>query len=140
MSEGDSAWLRLAMSTGAEVSSYFSFRAGLADYLEFIGDRGTLRVDRHRHSLNLRLARRFGYGTRGAMVFPGRAAVGWQMLRVVRPSYDPSYRRALAAFVEAVNGGSPQIATLKDGLRSLETVVRAEESARAGAMLPLSYD
>jgi predicted dehydrogenase len=47
-----------------------------------------------------------------------------------RPSYEPSYRRALEAFVELINGGQPRLATLNDGLRSLEIIHAAEKSAR----------
>jgi myo-inositol 2-dehydrogenase / D-chiro-inositol 1-dehydrogenase len=140
VSEDDSAWLRLTMTGGSEVSSFFSFRAGFADYLEFIGERGTLRVDRHRRSLSLRLPRRFGYGTRRVVVFPSRDAFLWRMIRLVRPSYDPSYRRALAAFVEMLNGGPPRVPTLSDGLQSLETVVAAEESARTGRSMKMISD
>jgi predicted dehydrogenase len=126
VSDDDTAWLRLGMSDGTEVSSFFSFRAGLADFLEFIGERGTLRVDRHRRSLSLHLARWFGYGVRNSPVFPGREVLAYQLVRLLRPSYDPSYGRALAAFVELINGGLPRVATLDDGLRSLETVLAAE--------------
>jgi myo-inositol 2-dehydrogenase/D-chiro-inositol 1-dehydrogenase len=132
VSEDDTAWLRLTMGRGSHVQSFFSFRAGLADFLEFIGERGTLRVDRHRTSLSLRLARRFGYGVRNAFVLPRRDVAGWRMVRLLRPSYDPSYRRALTAFVETVRGGPARGATLGDGLRNLETILAAEESARAG--------
>lgn len=130
-SDHDTAWLQLAISGGAEVSSFFSFRAGRADFLEFIGEHGTLRVDRHRRSLSLRLARRFGYGVRSSLVLPDREVLAYQVVHLLRPSYDPSYRCALAAFVELLNGGLPRLATLDDGLRSLETVLAAEESARA---------
>jgi predicted dehydrogenase len=131
VSDHDTAWLQLAMSDGTGVSSFFSFRTSRADFFELIGELGTLRVDRHRRSLSLRLARRFGYGVRSSMVFPDCDVFAYQFVRLLRPSYDPSYRRALAAFVELLNGGTPRVATLDDGLRSLETVLAAEESARA---------
>lgn len=131
VSDHDTAWLQLTMGNGTEVSSFFSFRAGRADFMEFIGENGSLRVDRHRRSLSLRLDRRFGYGVRSALVLPSPEVLAFQLSRLIRPSYDPSYRSALAAFVELLNGGSPRVATLDDGLRSLETVLAAEESARA---------
>lgn len=131
VSDHDTAWLQFAMSDGTEVSSFFSFRAGRADFMEFIGEHGTLRVDRHRRSLSLRVDRRFGYGVKSSLVFPDREVLAYQMVRLLRPAYDPSYRRALAAFVEMLNGGLPRVATLDDGLRSLETVLAAEESAQA---------
>jgi myo-inositol 2-dehydrogenase/D-chiro-inositol 1-dehydrogenase len=138
ISEDDSAWLRLSMADGTEVSSFFSFRAGLADSLEFIGERGTLRVDRHRRSLSVRIGRRFGYGVKNHLSFPGREVLAYQMVRLLRPSYDPSYRRALAAFVELLHGGERRLATLDDGLRSLLTVLAAEQSARAQRPMTLA--
>ena len=139
VSEDDSAWLRLIMGDSTEVCSFFSFRAGLADFLEFIGESGTLRVDRHRRSLSLRTGRRFGYGVHSSLTFSGREVLAYQLTRLLRPSYDPSYRRAMSAFVELLKGGQPRIASLEDGLRSLEMVLAAEESARnhRPVMMPL---
>ena len=138
ISEDDTAWLRLTMSDRTEVCSFFSFRAGLADFLEFIGERGTLRVDRHRRSLSLRIGRRFGYGVHSPLTLPPREVLAYQMVRLVRPSYDPSYRRALSAFVELINGGQSRIASLEDGLRSLEVVLAAEQSAREHRQVVMS--
>ena len=121
VSEHDDAWLRLQFSSGAEASSYFSFRAGRADFFEFVGETGTLRVDRHRAALTPRLSRRHGYGVRSGWVAGGRDLWAWRLLRLARPSHDPSYRGALQAFV---NGESS--ATLEDGRRSLEAILWAE--------------
>ena len=70
VTEDDEAWMRVTMRSGARVQSYFSFRAGRADFIEFMGEHGVLRVDRHRSSLSLRVARRFGYGVRSKFVRP----------------------------------------------------------------------
>ena len=129
-SEDDTAWLRLRMGRGAEVRSFFSFRAARADFLELLGERGTLRIDRHLTSLSLRADRRFGYGVRKAWDPPDREVVGLATVRMLRPSYDPSFRHAHTAFVSAIRGGAPQIPTLADGLRSLEAILAAEDSAR----------
>lgn len=128
--EGDEAWMNLTMRGGVEAHGYFSFLAGRTDFLEFIGERGTLRVDRHRAGLSLRVARRFGYGVRSRPILPKRDALAWRMVRMARPSYEPSYRRALADFVRVIQGGRLQGASLEDGLRSLDMVLAAEESAR----------
>ena len=137
--EQDEAWLRMTMRSGIRSDSYFSFRAGRADFLEFIGEHGTLRVDRHRPSLSLRLARRFGYGVRTALVFPSRAALAWRMRRLASPSYESSYRSALADFLQAIGGGALQGAGLDDGLRSLEIVLAAEESSLTGRPVKLPF-
>ena len=38
VTDDDTAWLRIAMRGGAEARSFFSFRTGRADFLEFIGE------------------------------------------------------------------------------------------------------
>jgi myo-inositol 2-dehydrogenase/D-chiro-inositol 1-dehydrogenase len=128
--EDDEAWMRIIMRCGVCVQSYFSFRAGRADFLEFIGERGTLQVDRHCPSLSLRLARRFGYGVRRTQLLPTREVMAWRLARIARPSYESSYKAALADFTHAIRGGTPRGAGLDDGLRSLDIVLAAEESAR----------
>jgi len=128
--EDDEARVGLRMYRGAAVQSYFSFRAGRSDFLEFIGELGTLRVDRHRPSLDLRLARRWGYGVRSVFVRPNGDVAAWRMRRLASPSYEPSYRVALQEFVKGIQGEESCGASLADGLRSLEIVLGAEESSR----------
>jgi predicted dehydrogenase len=137
VTEQDTARLALTMRSGVEVQSFFSFRSGLADYLEFIGERGTLRVDRHSPVLALGFPRRFGYGVRRAWVAPTAAVMSWRLCRTVRPSYDPSYRRSLQSFVHQLLGRPSAGASLLDGVRSLEAVLSAEASAGQYPM-PLS--
>lgn len=119
--EHDDGWLRLGFSNGVEATGYFSFRAGRADFFEFLGETGTLRVDRHRATLVPRVSRRHGYGVRSTFALGGRELWAWRMRRLARPSYDPSYRSALEAFVDGRPG-----ATLEDGRRSLEAILSAE--------------
>ena len=137
-SEGDEAWMNVTMRSGAEAHGFFSFLTGRTDMMEFIGERGTLRVDRHQASLSLRVARRFGYGVRTRTVIPTRDLLAWRVARLARPSYESSYRTALADFVGVLHGGTPRGASLEDGLRSLDIVLAAEESARTSrpASLP----
>jgi predicted dehydrogenase len=129
LTEHDTARLQLVTRGGVEVQSLFSFCTGLADFLEFYGERGTLRVDRHSPALTLRLPRRFGYGIRYPTVIPTGAAAAWRLHRVIRPSVDPSYRRSLQVWVELLRGRPGASASLLDGLRSLETVLAAEGTA-----------
>ena len=132
VSNQDSASLRLTMRSGTEVSSFFSFRAGRADTIELIGERGVLRIDRHRGTVSLRVARRFGYGTRASFVLPNAATISWRFARLLRPSWESSYRRALVHFVEMCRGGRSRLANLQDGVRSLEVILAAEKSAQTG--------
>jgi myo-inositol 2-dehydrogenase/D-chiro-inositol 1-dehydrogenase len=131
-SEHDSARVEMTTHRGVEVQSWFSFRSGLADYLELLGERGSLRVDRHSPRLVLRVPRRFGYGMRRLPVLPTPSAARWRVTRLVRPSVDPSYRRALQAFVNCLNGEPPSPASLADGAQSLAIVLAAERSVDGG--------
>ena len=130
--EQDEARLALETDTGASAQCFFSFRAGPVERLDFIGDRGTLRIDRHSARLTLSRQRGRGYGAREVPVLPTPAVLRWRVERAWRPAADPSYRRALGAFIEEVRGGAARGAargaTLTDGLRSLEAVVAAEDA------------
>jgi myo-inositol 2-dehydrogenase/D-chiro-inositol 1-dehydrogenase len=135
--EHDSATLDLVFANGVRAQGYFSFAAGMADHLEFLGEAGTLRVDRYRPSVELRGRRQFRYGMRRRWVDPALRTAAWRLYRKMRPGRDPSYKRALQAFVDAVNGESNQLASLTDGLRALEVVLAAEQSALSGAPVRL---
>jgi predicted dehydrogenase len=135
--EHDTASLSLSMVNGASVQSFFSYRAARVDSLELIGERGTLRVDRHQPRIFLRVARRFGYGTRRAFVMPDASRAKFRAQRIVRPSKDPSYERALGAFVDSIRGRPSRIASLDDGARALDVVLAAEESARSRSRIRL---
>jgi len=129
--EDDVACVMLTMASGVAVQSYFSLCAGPVDRVEFIGERGTLLVDRHRCVVRLRVPRRLGYGLRTRWPVPGLAAAC--LRRLVRPSYEPSFARALAAFVDRLRGRNAPIASLDDGARSLAVVLAAEKSAQCRA-------
>jgi myo-inositol 2-dehydrogenase / D-chiro-inositol 1-dehydrogenase len=131
--EHDGARLDLAFEKGVRAQGYFSFATGMADHLEFFGEAGTLRVDRYRPSVEVRGRRRFGYGLRRQWVAPAPRTAMWRLYRKMRPGRDPSYGRALRAFVEVVNGRTSELASLSDGLRALDVVVAAERSARTAA-------
>jgi predicted dehydrogenase len=121
------------MASGVAVQSVFRFHAGPIDRLEFLGEHGTLVVDRHRCALRLRVRRRLGYGVRSSWGSLAPALAAARLRRLVRPSEEPSFARALAAFVDRVRGREAPIATLDDGAQSLAVVLAAEESARRGA-------
>lgn len=131
-SEHDSASIDLRTREGIDAHGTFSFRVGPADWLTFLGERGSLHVDRFRCALELRAARRFGYGLRRVALLPRPADTRWRLLRAIRPSLDPSYARALAAFVAELRGGRARCARLADGARTLAVLLAAEESARLG--------
>lgn len=133
VSEDDTAEVTLAMSRGVTVQSFFSFRSARADYLEFIGERGTLLIDKHTPVMTVRKARRWGYGTRRSVVVPSRDVATWRARRIANPSNDPSYERSLESFLSSIRGNDTGGATMEDGVRSLEVVLAAESSAKSGA-------
>jgi scyllo-inositol 2-dehydrogenase (NAD+) len=127
-SEHDSASMEMTLTTGVSVQSFVSFRAGYAERIVLIGDKGTIELDRHRASLSLQTARRWGYGARRRLLPPSASDLPWRIRRIISPAHDPSYHRALSAFA----GGSDQLASLRDGEMSLRVILAAEESARHG--------
>lgn len=137
-SEHDSASVSLVSRAGTEIQSFFSYRTARADYLEFVGEKGTLRIDRHEPTFTVKVGRRFGYGTRSKRVIPTPSVAAWRMQRLVRPSVEPSYRRALGAFVDSIRGGTGKLATFADGARPLDVILAAEESSvtHAAARVP----
>ena len=137
LTDGHTARVSLAMKGGATVQSFFSFRTARADYMEFIGERGTLLLDRHRPALGLRVSRRWGYGTRKQVALPDASAAKWRLRRLTSPSYEPSYANALESFVNAINGEEYAGATLADAARSLDVVLAAEESDRTKTRISL---
>ena len=138
MSDQDNVCLHLVTRGGTHVQSFFSTRTGAAsDSFDFAGERGTLRVDRHRAGVSMRVPRRFGYGVRTARLVPPPAVAAWSIKRIARPSAEPSYIRALADFVDGVSGKPHSMPTLIDGMRALEVVEAAEESARQGKPIDL---
>jgi predicted dehydrogenase len=78
----------------------------------------------------LQVARFPRYGVRSAWSFPTVSEASVWARRLLQPSYQPSYRRALHAFVQRIGGEAVHMATVEDGERSLAVVLAAEESAQ----------
>ena len=133
-SEQDSASMQFTLGDDISVQSFVSFRAGYAERVTVIGDEGSLEIDRHRGSLSLQTSRRLGYGARRRLVIPSISDVTWKARRLVRPSHDPSYHRALSAFANSRGDG---LASLHDGEMSLRAIIAAEESALSGQPVTL---
>jgi predicted dehydrogenase len=133
LTEDDTARVDMETRNGVEIQGFFSFRSGPTDYMELIGDRGSLRIDRHSPPLSLGIARRLGYGVRRPIVRPTLDTAIWRFQRLFRPAFDPSFARALQAFVDGARGRVTGSATLLDGLRSLEVILAAETAGRSCA-------
>lgn len=128
----DTAQVWISLASGVKVQGHFSFRSGVADQLEFFGDAGRIRVDRHATVPEVWVTRRLGYGVRRARVSMPVADRLAQIRRWRHPSEDPSYFHALRGFVARVRGAANDSATVADGLRALALVLAAEASACAG--------
>jgi predicted dehydrogenase len=128
--EGDTASVEFRMAAGVEGSIFMAVGAADADRFEVHGEAGVLRLDRLRADLSLEPPV-FAYGRRRALARESlvlRHSLG----RVLRSGGEPSYERALAAFVDAVRTGEGVHPDLRDGQRSLEWVEAALVSAASG--------
>lgn len=121
--EQDSAWLRARMAGGVALEAEFSYRRGRICDWEVECEGGTLAVDRHDPWARLLARHRRRRRTPG----PLRARI--RALPI--PHREPTFGLALVAFCERVRGEPREMATLEDGLRSLEVVLAAEGVARA---------
>ena len=133
VSEHDTAELRLELGGGVAVDAFLSFRAGRCDWWRFAGERGTLVVDRYASRLELTTTASGGAVRR--VRWP-RAPRPWQARKALRPGWEPSYRRALRAFVAAAGGAPVELPSPEDGLRSLEAILAAEASASRALQIP----
>lgn len=135
-SEDDTAWVQCWLAGGLVAQSFFSFAAIDEDRFEICGDRGKLIADRLRGwSLETMPAT-----ADHSRISPVRrlvsrvASAGRSPLlrrRLFAPGSEISYGRALARFVDTARSGRPASPGLADGLRSLQIVVAAEQSARS---------
>ena len=128
-SEQDSAWVRVELEGGVEAHSFFSFVSGTADFVELVGERGVLRLDRYVPPALLTRRREGISAVRRVPLVPSGPLLAWRLRRLVRPANEPSYRRSLVRFVRHLQGHAVDLPTLEDGRRSLEAVLAAEESA-----------
>lgn len=121
-SEEDSARVRMLLADDLEVEGFYSFRAGRSDFVELIGDAGVLRVDRYDGSLRVWVARDALHAVRRKRLRPDAATFSWRARRLVRPADEPSYRRALRAWTEALGGLGRDLPTLREGLDNLRAL------------------
>lgn len=139
-SEGDTATVQITLSGGLTVQSFLSINTVNEDRFEIYTEKARLSVDRYR-SPSVEIAT-------GSNALPGLHAVRsafqslkhagriWEMYR--SPAREPSFRFALAHFVDAVREGQPPSPNFHDGYLSLVAVLAAEESARSGRVVRLN--
>ena len=133
-SDQDSACIRASTRSGIELCGYFSFTSSRAHGLTFHGTKGVLNLDMHAGAITEITNRRHGYGVRQRTVAGGPAELGRRVRKLVQPSYNPSHRLALSAFVNGIVSPAQRhadLATVDDGVASLQAVLVAEaESGR----------
>jgi predicted dehydrogenase len=131
--EDDFASVTMTLANGAHAQSTFTLASAYADQLEILGTTGTLKIERHSASLTLSGRRKFGYGRSVTPVAILKSDIAWRARRIARPAEDPSYVRAMRSFVGHLRNEEPVLASLDDGVRSLEVILAAEESSRRGS-------
>jgi predicted dehydrogenase len=136
-SEQDSADVHLVLAGGISAQSRFSFLTGHADHLEFHGELGSLRVDRHHPHPIVRLRRQNRYGLADASPSFAPAILRHRATHFLRPGHDPSYRLALDGFANALLGLPDPGADASDGWASLAAVLAAERSSELGQPVPI---
>lgn len=137
LSEHDSARVRLDLAGGVEAQCVFSFRASRLDVIQIVGETGVLRADRLLPPLRLWTTPRARPGLRQGRPPVDAAALAWRLRRRLRPG-DPSYPRALRAFVRSVaTGHARDLPGVADGAASLAAVLAAERSAAEGIAVAL---
>jgi myo-inositol 2-dehydrogenase/D-chiro-inositol 1-dehydrogenase len=131
--ENDTATLQMRLNNDVLVSSMFSFGGVDQDRIEIFGDRAILRVDRYL-STACEIIPRAGQRARLRQVSNALSFL-WRPGAIVSkrtPGGDPSYRLALEHFVQAARTNTPCKPDFTDGLRALEVIAAAEESASEG--------
>lgn len=137
-STGDTATLECRFPNDATMQSVFSFDGVAEDRITLIGQTGRLSFDRlagvtveRSHGAADRALVRRAQSLMGAMVREPFART-----RLRRADAEPSFRRALALFVETVRGWPTalptDLPTLADGARCLEVLLAAREADETG--------
>lgn len=134
---GDTATLECLFPNGVTMQSTFSFDATADDRVTVIGRDGRLSFDR---LAGLSVDRSRSAAERGA-VQRARSAVSsllrepFARSRLLRADAEPSFRRALCAFVEAVRAWPAPVTTLPtvaEGVRCVAVLLAAVEAAEQG--------
>lgn len=128
------AMLALDTSIGTLVSAVFATGAVEDDRIEVAGSLGQVAVDRYRslapRSRGVRVPGRL-HGLADLVRASRHVTHAWRKRR--SPWHEPSYRRALQHFLDAVRHGRSPSPGVADGWAALATILAAERAARTGA-------
>jgi predicted dehydrogenase len=129
-SEGDCAALQLELASGTSVQTFVSLGAVDENRMEIAGTAGKLTMDRT-DLLNPAFVPATLRGARGQRI--GRAVSALDPRLLLRsPGREPSFARALTAFVRAAAGEPFTGPDFSDGARNLSVIDAAERSAASG--------
>ena len=134
LSDDDTASFTMALAGGVLAEAWVTLAGVTESRFEVIGERGMLVADRYAGTLR-RLPPEPPW-SRPARARAGLARLGRDsraLLAAARPlGLGATYESALAAFAAAVAARRPASPDVADGVRSLEVVIAAEQSARTG--------
>ena len=131
--EGDTAFVQGETHNGVAWQGFFTIAGPAADRVEVIGDRGSMYLDRYAGVLDVR-GRSVAHDRMGRLR-QELANVRGAISRIGRPPGEPSYRVALAAFVDAHRQGRTVTPDFRDGFDSLAAMVAAEQAAESGSIV-----
>lgn len=138
-SDQDSTIIRARTCRGVELCGYFAFTSSRAHGITMHGTKGVLNLDLHSGAITEIRNRRRGYGVRQRTVTGGLSELGWRLRKLAQPSYNPSHRLALSSFVDAISNPEQRhadLATVNDGVASLQAVLEAESVAGRESLTP----
>lgn len=131
----------VAMQLSGGVRAQSMLATGMADEdrIEVTGERGALRVDRYR-AWTVAEHRAVPTSRVSALAKLAREAPGaiaYAFAKQGAPWHEPSFELSLRDFIAGCSGLAPAGATLADGVRALEIVEAARQSAVAGRVVVL---
>ncbi|MCK5440140.1 MAG: Gfo/Idh/MocA family oxidoreductase [Gemmatimonadetes bacterium] len=139
-SESDTATVQVQLANGLAIQSFLSINTVNEDRFEVYTEKARLSVDRYRSpGVEIATDSRSIPGLRGLRSgLDSLKHAGYILERYRAPGREPSFRSALAHFVEAISEGRPPSPSFRDGYLSLAAVLAAEESARSGHVVGLN--
>lgn len=138
--EDDCATLRLSLATGTIVQSFFSLASVEEDRISIFGERGRIVIDRY-GSLDVVVDAPLQRARRTARIMRllrAPLALRYALAKRRSVAHEPSYRRALAHFIEAAGGARFAGASFMDGERVAAVIDAAERSARTATVVSLA--
>lgn len=133
-SDQDSACVRATTRKGVELCGYFAFTSSRSQQMSVHGTKGVLHLDMHSGVITAVMNRRYGYGVRKRTVTGSITDFGWRSRKLIQPSYNPSYKLAMRAFVDGIANPAQRhvdLATFDDGAAALQAVLDAEAGSGA---------